>query len=98
MKFLLQLLAIQIAGFTAEAEFVIKVICPNDEHLRRGITAKMPGDNFLVECSNVPGKYEAPPKTPKPNWDSSTVNFQTQSTKNFHSSFSLLAIRKRGNE
>ena len=42
------------------ATLVVKVKCPDDEKLRKKITAKAPGEQFEVQCSKPmpePGKY-----------------------------------------
>ena len=35
----------------AKGSLIIKVVCPNDENLRKVITKPNKGDNFLVRCS-----------------------------------------------
>ena len=39
--------------YDTEAKLMIKVVCPEDEYLRKAATTTLPGEDFIIECSNM---------------------------------------------
>ena len=52
-----RILVFCVTFLTIHGKLVYKVKCPDDEKLRKMITAKKNGENFDVQCSNpIPGE------------------------------------------